>query len=364
MGLVALRLPSIIAFSGSAPAYTSQVIDASGEKCAFVIRCPRAGTLDKFEFSLGTVVQAPTNGLKCSFQDVSAANGDPDGTADQFRTVTTGITTNAWFVPGLITSDGTDTGTKRTVAEGELLACVVEFASFSAGDSLGVRALTLATASAGAIQQHYVDLFTASWAKQSSSLCVVALKYTDSPIYDVITPDIIPASGLNAPTFNSNSSPDERGLIFRSPMSCAVSGFLVRYGSAAAGRNADFILYDSDGTTALKTVAIDGDQVQSTSARWLFIPLTQNLTADLDYRAVIKPSSTSSVELQDFDVSAQALLDACGGGQNWHYTERTDAGSWTQTTTKRPWIVPVFSKFHDDSYSGQHLYGSGLVRAS
>lgn len=362
MGLVSFKPPKMIAFSGSAPGYTGFTIDAAAEKFGMVIRAPRAGTLDKFEVRLGAVGQAPTNGLKFSFQDVSTADGNPDGTANQFRVVTGGITANAWVAPGLITSDGTDGGTKRTVAENELLGCVVEFESFNASDSVNFNGLTLATASAGAIQQAYIDLFTASWAKQTTALAVVALKYTTSPLYEVVTPDIIPASALNSTSFNNASSPDERGLIFQVPMPCGIYGFLVRYGPSAAGRNSELVLYDSDGTTVLHNPSIDGDQVQSTSARWLFVPVIQDILPAVNYRVVIKPTSANSVELQDFEVSTAAIMDAVGGGQNWHYTERTSApspGAWTETTTKRAWIIPCFGKFHDGTGAG-----GGIIRAN
>src|SRR5262245_35066085 len=163
--------------NGLAFVTTNGLIDAAAEKDAFIFEAPKAGTLDMFEFSLGAVTQAPTNGLKCSFQDVSGSTGDPDGVIDQFRTVTGGLSAGAWVAPGLITSDGTDTGTKRAVAKGDLLACVIEFASFSAGDSLSLNTITASRDSIN--QRPYPDYFTAAWAKFASAIPVMALKYSD-----------------------------------------------------------------------------------------------------------------------------------------------------------------------------------------
>jgi hypothetical protein len=53
-------------------------------KLAFVCEAPKTGVLRKVCFRTGSVVTGDT--LKVSFQDVDPATGDPNGTADQFRT--------------------------------------------------------------------------------------------------------------------------------------------------------------------------------------------------------------------------------------------------------------------------------------
>ena len=50
--------------SNTTPAYGAFLIDASAEKVGFVINITRTCTLDKAEFRLGTVTQAPANGLR------------------------------------------------------------------------------------------------------------------------------------------------------------------------------------------------------------------------------------------------------------------------------------------------------------
>src|SRR3990167_6931370 len=80
--------------------FSSFLLDAAGEKFAVIGVAPKTGNLDSFEFCLGTVTQAPVNGLLCSFQDLDLTTGHPDGTADQSKTVTAGLTTGAWVAPG------------------------------------------------------------------------------------------------------------------------------------------------------------------------------------------------------------------------------------------------------------------------
>ena len=117
-------------------------------------------------------------------------------------------------------------------------------------------------------------------------------------------------------------------------------GAWVLVASNAAGRDFSVILYDSDGSTALETIAVDVDQFATTSSRLLFVCFTANrdLLASTNYRLTIRPDTASSISLDEFDVNAAAIMDAVEGGQNFHHTSRADAGAWTQTTTKRPAI--------------------------
>ena len=120
--------------------FSTFLIDAAGERVAFVIRVPKTGTLDKAEFRVGTVAINAASQVRVSFQDISAANGDPDGTQDQFRDIAgSAFASNTWMVPGLMTSDGTDTGVKRSVTQGDLLSVVIEYQTFTAADSVNVN---------------------------------------------------------------------------------------------------------------------------------------------------------------------------------------------------------------------------------
>ncbi|MBI3983851.1 hypothetical protein HY346_00975 [Candidatus Microgenomates bacterium] len=354
-----LWIPAPIHFSVSAPAFSAMLIDASGEKAAFVLSIPKTGTLDKFEFRLNAVTQAPASGLRCAFQDVSLVNGDPDGTDDQFRVVTTGLTANTWVAPGLITSDGTDTGVKRAVTKGDLVACVVSFESFATGDSLEVSNL----AQTGVVQQSiggfpYPDQFTTAWTKIAGRP-VVALKYNDGT-YELIEATSLPLSALNSTAFNSGSTPDERGNILQFPFPVKVSGFWVR---VDLDGDADVVLYDSDGTTALATSSLDTNVRASAVGHTLFRYFSSDvsLSKDTTYRLVLKPTSVTSVTLYDFDVNAAAIMDAVEGGQNWHHTQRTDAGAWSQTTTKRNMMGLLVTSADDGAGGGGILVHPGMT---
>lgn len=361
MALVALGgrtwFPAIGHIAGTA--LVAVLIDATAEKVAIVFQVPKTGTLDQFEFRLGTVGVAPVNGLKCSFQDVSLTTGDPDGTIDQFRTVTAGLTSNAWVVPGLITSDGTDTGTKRSVTRGDYLACVIEFASFIAAESLNIAAWGNRTSAGQDQSATFVDHFTAAWAKLNSTAPLIALKYNDGS-YGYIGTDVYPFhSALVLSNPGSNTTPDEMGFIFTPTVTMGIGG--ISFWGQLSGDCA-FVLYDTDGSTVLATVTLDKEVRTAGSIRQIaaIFPAVATVVGGSTYRAVLKPTTTSTIAMYDFTVSVAAHLDAHEGGQNYHWTQRTDAGAWSQTTTRRPVMSLLIESVDVPAAGGGLLYHPGM----
>jgi hypothetical protein len=323
--------------------FTEQNLTATGQRQAWVFQVPATGTLNRFGFLLGTVSQAPANGLKFSFQDLSS--GDPDGTQDQFANVTAGITSNSWLEPtDYMGSTGLGSGTKRSVTIGDWVACVIEWVSFTAGDFLNFQFLNWGTL--GGVYDSgntYNDKYNGSaWTKDREP-GIIALRYDDGT-YKHIAPYWYPASALNSATFNSGSTPDERALKFQLPFTCEVSGAEVH--GLTLSNNCDLVLYDSDGTTPLVThgmVAANSVSVSNqyeNGRREQFTPTT--LLANTSYRLAIKPGG-SNVTMYDFSVPAASYLGAVEGGTNWVLSTRTDAGAWTDATTKRPWLSLLIS---------------------
>jgi hypothetical protein len=345
-----------IAAMGAATQTTNFLIDASAEKVAFVIRVPKTGTLNSVGFLLGTVTQAPASGLKVSFQDVDTSTGNPDGTGDQFATVTSGLTSNSWVdvsSTGYMGAGGAGSGAKRSVTVGDRLAIVIEFASFAASDSLNIVAAATGT-SVTMNYQCYVDHFTASWAKSAATNPIFSLKYDDGTY--AVMPEVLPITGFGTLSYNQNTvAQDEAGLIFQVPFSCKVSGC---WYDADIDGTADFVLYDSDGSTSLGSFSVDNNVRNSTGNGAGFGYFTggeKTLTVNTSYRLIFKPTSTTNVILKYFDVNSAALLDQMPGGQTCHFTSRVDAGSWSQTTTRRPLMGLLISALDDGVSAG----GSG-----
>lgn len=331
---------------------TSFLLDASAEKVAFIFRAPKAGTLSKVRFRTSTVTTGDT--MKVSFQDVDGTTGDPDGVVDQFRTIAIGNNDdNVTLQTGIISSDGTDGGTKRTVTLGQMLAVVIEFNSYVAGNLNIVGRSSVVPA--GTSNDVYVDHFTSAWAKSAAVVPRFALEYSDGS-YAAITMVDPGIGGTATETYNSGTlsgaGGDERALLFQVPFPCKVSGF---YGIFDVDGNADVVLYDSGGAT-LESLTLDSDVRAQTFAMPLHAHFDTEVTLakDTTYYLAFKPTSVTTVGLVVTTYSAAAVMDSLPGGQQCHYAARTDAGAWSPDTTKRPHMGVIISAL-DDGISGGGL---------
>lgn len=339
-----LWLPNYVLIPASLDA-TTLLVDASGEKAAFIIKVAKTGTLNKVGFRTGAVVQNQT--IRVSFQDVSTSTGNPDETQDQFRDISISDTDdNVWKETGLITSDGTDSGTKRSVTRGDMLAIVWESNPFNSGDvfRLSMNPLIL--------NDYYADLKTSgSWVKQSGTPNI-ALYYDDGAGNSVVQycPHLGGFSAVSAPNWNSGSSPPKRGLKFQVPFPCYTNCAMFG-GGLAAGADVLMKLYDSDGSTVLQTAATqDGDITRSTSTRTytFWWPTEQLLQANTYYYAMVEPQTANAVNWSLVDVNAAAILDQQDGGQQFHYVDNSGGGgSFVPTTTRRAFVQIGFDMFPD-----------------
>lgn len=320
------------------------LIDAATEKTALVFTVPKTGTLDWFEFRIGALVNTPDNGLRLSFQDVDAS-GVPDGTLDQFRDITTGFAAGTWMTPGLMTDDGTDTGVKRSVTFGQKLACVIQFVSFVAGDSvdfselnmdIGIDYLTNARAH-----------FTSAWLLNPDKMMVL-LKYNDGT-YQLASPDLFPVSALNSGAFSTTTTPDERAHRFKVANDCELTGVSVRCDLDA---NADLVLYDAANSVLWSASSIAVQRSIATGGN-IFQPIPNiPITANAVYRLGLKPTTTGNITYYSWSAASNSRLAPVPGGIECYMSTRVDGGAWTDVTTERFWIDLRFNEFTDTGGTG------------
>lgn len=289
-----------------------------------IFAAPKAGDIHKLHFALGTVTTGDT--LIGSLQNVSLTTGDADGTPDQSGTVVVADgDDNAWKSVTL--------GADRTVTKGELVAFVIGFNSFVAGN------LNILVATQNLNGFTPPDHFISSAWQNVVRSNILVVEYADGSF----APATAMIPGVPSQTVHgSNTTPDEIGNIFRVPFACQVSGF-VYHGRVNA--DADFILYDSDGSTALATISQDADVRNSTaevSAAKPF-PSDISLLANTWYRLVCKPTTTTTVRMSMITASDAAHLAQLRAGTEMYGTKRTDAGAWTEEPTVRYALAPVIS---------------------
>lgn len=328
-------------------------MNASGDRIAVVLQVPKTGTLEQFEFRVATVTNNPDNGIRLSFQDISLTTGNPDGTQDQFCDIPGPLVANTWTAPpNALTNDGTGGGVKRSVTQGDLLGCVIDFVTFVASDSFGVAYRSLGTPTLTSVI-YTDDGSSGAYVKRQTEAIVIALKYDDGT-YVELPSYFAPVNTVNNTAYASNSTPDERALRFQVPFTCKVRGAWIRINFAGA---VDIVLYDN-ASSVLATASLDVDvKVSSGSIQdvYAFFSSEIELTINTTYRLSIKPTTTTTITLQSLTVSVAGLMAGITGGAQLYLSTRTDAGAWTDTTTERPIAGLVISALSDGVSSG----GSG-----
>jgi hypothetical protein len=317
--------PYVVNCNSVAPAYTAGTLNASGDRYAFIVQCPKAGTLDKFEWRTGTVGNNPDNGLRMSFQAVSATTGHPDTTPVEYRDITGSFSATTWQVPGLMTNDGTDGGVKRVVTKGELLACVIDFVSFTASDTIQIATLRhdIQTQGLGQIS----DGSSGSYSKLTSAAPVMALKYNDGTYAHFGPQPYWPISAINTYTYNSGSTPDEYAQKFSLLAPVRVAGVWLY---TDAENDFDIVLYDS-GSSALATFSVDKDWRGSTNGMVLEVRFSSSISLDAGstYRLAVKPGA-SSTSVYGLQCPSSSYMTAMPWGSSSNVlSTRTDAGAWT-----------------------------------
>ena len=323
--------------------YPSQALSDADDKTGFVISVPRSGTLNKIWFRTVDVITGDT--IRVSFQDLNAA-GYPDGTVDEYRLVTiASVNDSTWFTTGSITSDGSDSGTKRTVTAGQTLGIVFDYATYTAGN------MTIALAK-GSLNSYNFPIgntnginYETSWVTTGISSMCIALEYTDGVFY---TPGCMPAVGTSFGV-SSSTSPDEYANIFSLPYPTTIWGLGITC-NVLSLRPFDVVLYSSDGSTVLATGSF-GSMANNAGPVVAPIPFTTpyTLSAGTSYYASFRPSGTTSINIYKNTFPSTVVMGATPFGSSCYGASRTDAGAWTTTPLVQYSIFPIFTGFEDSA---------------
>lgn len=151
-----------------------------------------------------------------------------------------------------------------------------------------------------------------------------------------------PLEAFTGVNIGNGSTPDEIGMYFRIP-AAVCSTYTVRglrIGGALGSGDFDVLLYDTNGSTVLHTVAVDSNIMHNGNAAQYDIlfndDVLSTLTAGSYYRAVVRPSTATtigSIQYMSFPTATDKLA-FLGDEADVQYTSRVDAGAWTQDTAK------------------------------
>jgi hypothetical protein len=338
---------------------TTYTLDASGEYVAWIIQAPKTGTIDRIHFFAGTVT-ADGSGLRCRIETVSTTSSAPSGTlvggsSEVTHTTTTASSWNRGTAGlGAAVTRGDFIAVKLLSPAGTTFNGVIR-AKFDNNKGPGVDPVNFLVP--------YVINAIPSATAVSPGAMTFALEYDDGSIPYIDS--AIPASSVASTSFNSTSTPDERGNLFQVPVPMRAIGVYHQLVPGGANQTCDLVLYDNGGS-ALATIALDLDQYRAaaaSSAEHMFAsPIT--LTASTNYRLVLKPTVTSSMSVTQYvlDTSAggTALREAGVGGTTWQLTTRADAGAWTETADTIACVGLIVDQF-DDGASGGGGSGNPLT---
>jgi hypothetical protein len=319
---------------GDTPAYTSQLIDASGEYVGFIFRVPKTGNISTIHFRTGAVSNSQT--LNISLVTV-------DGSGIPTSTAYGGMTAVTQASPAANTSYTVTLGTAASATEGDIVAVKIQFDGTIG--SVNIQSFGL-----GIGANSYVVL---NGTKQQN--CPIgAIEYDDGSFEPII--GFTPATGGVASTsFNSGTGTfDEWALRFSVPYKVRLRGLRI---SMAAAAGADFEIINYDGTSAVTgmTLTVDGDQIGNTGSREnVFLwNTTEELAANTTRYLAIRPTTANNVTLNNFTLPEADAWDMLDGNAGWLLARRLNQGAWdTSSSVIVPLIVPIFDQLDDGAGSG------------
>src|SRR5574341_100826 len=330
------------------------VLDAAGEKATFYWQAEKSGSLYTVDFYLSGVTTPQP--LKVSFQDLNA-NGEPDGAIDQYRAVT--VTTYGRYTTGLVTSDGTDGGTKRTVVVGQIVAIVFEW-NASAGN------LQIGTALGAGFETAVPGIVAfyngSAWDKNGykAHMPVVAVKYADGAYGYAETTLPWVTVPYGATSFSQSTSPDEVGNRNIFPYDVKIGGIVAQLSAGVANADVDLVLYDQN-SVALATVqakAFVPAATQGFRVHGRFSAAIEVLKNTI-CRVAAKGAGSGSAGLGYRQTPIETMTGgAVPQGATMYYTSRTDSGAWTDSPGSRAQIWPLIEAI--DIVTG----GVGLVNVA
>lgn len=245
----------------------------------------------------------------------------PGGSWDVYRAMTTGsdsLTANTWVESVMTSASGT-----KTLAHGDYAMIVLE----------GVTASTTGRVTA-TVNNNNTLVSAYPGSTQNNAACGHIPFYiiADDGTYGFID-GIFPFYGASE-SFSDSTNPDERGMIFRVPMSVEVDAIGMFLGCASSSADARVRIYsDPLGTpAALATVNIDSNtvlQAASATERPSVFPIAPTrLDPGVDYCLAVKATDTAAIEIPALTYPNAACLAGHMGQAFTKYTRNGDSGAF------------------------------------
>lgn len=321
-------------FSARAQLFSAHNLNDSTSGVSWVFQAPVAGTITRVGFNYYLRTGTPPT-YRASLQGVSLTTGVEDGTIKGG-----GSPASVTFTPPASTAwDGTfqwlTLANSYTCTRGELLALVIGYSSGTVNSSNFSQINYNQAIGDGELFPYPVTNKTGTKTIQPSGWPVFGIAMGTTAYGN-------PVQTIATNSFNSGSTPDEYACAFSIPGTGGtfkLAGVRLGGGPGTLGTNtAKMILYS--GTTALQEITHTGIVANATSNGWLDVYFTdttlQTLSTGTTYRIGLQPQSGTSWYWYTLNLASANDLSAFAGGSSFYLSTRTDAGSWSDDTTKRP----------------------------
>lgn len=339
----------------------SHTMDAAGESLVFYGHWywedQGSHTIDtsgssKFIFRTGAITFA--NGgttLLAGIVAMDTANGPPARAVNDGGTpnlITFGgavctMTTGGGNTPSANNNQSkVPTGGTSTIAHGDLVGFAIQMTARGGSDSIIIQG-GASTLSAATQRLPAATRYTTVYADAGTSIEHIMAIASDGTRGWFIGTSF--GSGGAEENVSTSTTPDEIGNTFQLPFPAKLCG-----AQLWIDVNADFdvVLYsDPLGTpSAVATVSVDANILAAATRGLINIafPAPPLLSANAKYALVVKPTTTTNNGIWVFTESSIADLFSAGPlGDKQVYVSRADAGSFSETATKRAAISMILS---------------------
>lgn len=317
-------------------------IDDVNDQAGYVFLAPKTGTISNVGFAISRYVLTAFKTIFVQIETVDAATGLPTGIpcgTSGSVLISSGIPfglDNTWHQVTLGSGCSTTQGTPLAVVIGGNGTDDPAPGAIFIGQGIGSPGISYL------LPYGVGNSNGGGWAKSDTNNASGLIGYDDGSYPNA---GLYPYGKFLIPIFDSSDSPDEIGNILNPASDMQVLGAWVSVTSTSG--DYDIVLYDSDETTELARIEND-ENVENTSTfighyvRLVYFSSPITLTGGSTYRITLRPSTTNTINMDNLTVDDADYMDSVLFG-SVHRTERTDAGAWTETPTKRTCIGVIMS---------------------
>lgn len=340
---------------------TSAYLDGQNEKEGYIFRVPRDTTITHLGMNFVSYTGTPPT-YRISIQGVDASTGNPDGTikgsGNCYATFTPPAdsswnNTFQWF----------QLGTSYSATRGELLSIVMDYYSGTINTSNRSQILEYYSGQMDDVNLcPYADNYVpSSWSKRNMTP-VFGYKDGSSPTFVGGHPSATRTNGTSLGTNGYRAA-----LKFSLPSwfcsTAKICGLRAVINSEAAGGSSKFGLWSSSGV--LQDVTIDTDCLVSPATAHQLVQvffdeasLSTLSSGTTYYLGIERVAGTTTLYEHRVTTASDLLSNPMGDG--W-ILSTYNGSTWSDTTTTRPYISPIFEDITAPTGSGGLFVHPGMV---